>query len=235
MQESNDYYPVILSPKQTNAPVMPTSRTKSCRMGASEIIGLSHLLKLGLNEIRDDLCVSIEGHNYEPDFAYIDPEKGICIDIEIDEPYTTGGNPTHYCLADGTTSDTRRNIRFQNAGWYVIRFSEEQFFCHTDRCMKLVYDLLKAQGCIDEIPQQLARATAKLPAVRHWTYTQARNMHRRGYRRKYLGFNPLQYDIKGIMRCCWLLLPILWQSVIYSRMRQSLYRQMQSVLHLGTK
>jgi very-short-patch-repair endonuclease len=60
---------------------------------------------------------------YFPDISYIDEEKNILIDIEIDEPYTRSGIPTHFL---DNTNDIQRNTFFTDNGWHVIRFSENQ-------------------------------------------------------------------------------------------------------------
>jgi hypothetical protein len=44
--------------------------------------------------------VRIDKHNYEPDMVYLNEEKGVCIDIEVDEPYSASGRPTHYLTTD---------------------------------------------------------------------------------------------------------------------------------------
>src|SRR4030042_3100589 len=52
---------------------------------------------------------------YYPDVTFIDAEKNILIDIEIDEPYSRSGNPTHY-VED--INDAQRDNYFIDNGWY---------------------------------------------------------------------------------------------------------------------
>lgn len=214
-----EYYPIILRPTATTLPSSITKTGKTQRVGASEIVCLSHIFSLNLGELRENVCVNIDGHRYEPDFAYIDEARGIYVDIEVDEPYTSRGKSTHYINDDGSSSDSMRNHRFQNAGWYVFRFSEKQFFCHTDRCLKTVYDLLVSEGLVSELPKKLKRVSCVLFKEKHWNYSEGLEMSRSRYRRSYLGFDPVRYDLRSQLSCCWLLIPVMFQSIWNKRMR----------------
>lgn len=91
------------------------NKGKTRRRGASELIALGRIAQKGYDFLRDDVAVKIGRSRYEPDFAWIG--DGFCVDIEIDEPYTTTGIPTHYMKRDGTNSDSKRNTHFkQKAG-----------------------------------------------------------------------------------------------------------------------
>ena len=70
------------------------------------------------------MSVTINGHRYEPDLAYIDAKKGVYVDIEIDEPYSGNHHLTYYITEYGAHKDQRHNETFRNAGWHVFRFIE---------------------------------------------------------------------------------------------------------------
>ena len=220
-------YPIILHPVPGASVVLPSSSKKTRRVGASEMVNLSRLFRLGLNEIREDVCVKIDGHNYEPDYAYIDKENGIFIDIEVDEPYSTGGKPTHYLHTDGMNSDSARNQRFIAAGWYVARFSEEQIFCHTAQCMKEVYKLLLQAGAIAELPKKL-RNIPNLQPMPRWTANDSAKMKRSRFRKSYLGYDPLNMDWESNIRCVLLIIPIIFQSIFNGRIRKCLVKQLHN-------
>ena len=223
----NHTYPIILQPISDVSVVLPSSSKKIRRIGASEMVILSRLLKLGLREIREDVCVRIERHNYEPDYAYVNNKKGIYIDIEVDEPYSTKGKPTHYVMADGLNSDSERNQRFQSAGWYVVRFTEEQIFCHTAQCMKVVYKLARDTDAINELPPKLLHIPALEPCPR-WNSSDSVIMSRQRYRKSYLGYDPLNMDWESTIRCILLIIPIIFQSIFNGRIRKCLVKQLHN-------
>lgn len=222
---SNKIFPVILHPTEGVSPVLPNeSNNRRHRVGASELVAFSHIFGLGLKDLQEGIGVKIGKHNYEPDLAYINKEKGIFIDIEIDEPYS-GSGPTHYLLADGSNKDAARNKHFQDAGWYVVRFTEEQLFCHYKECMREVYKILLQTGAIDELPKVLTSVPDLDPTPR-WTDQDSWRMKRNNYRRTYLGFNPLNMDFASIVRCCQLILPIMWHSIWSSKVRKMMCKQL---------
>lgn len=74
------------------------------------------------------------GNAFVPDFSYIDRSIGLCIDIEIDEPYTSESKlPIHY-----NGSDDYRNKYFQAKGWFVIRFAEIQIVKQPEQCCEYI-------------------------------------------------------------------------------------------------
>lgn len=77
---------------------------------------------------------------YEPDIAIIaSSNKNIRIDIEIDEPYNgVTREPTHFIGC----GDEFRDLNIINAGWIVMRFTEEQIFCEKEKCLNEIYRLL---------------------------------------------------------------------------------------------
>jgi len=221
-------YPII---QQTNVRADVTTFTissgsKNKKTGASELVAFSHIFGLGLDNIREDVSVTINGHCYEPDLAYVDERNGMYVDIEIDEPYSGQHHPTHYITANGTPKDQPRNETFRNAGWHVLRFTEQQIFCQTKSCMKAVYDLLLQLGGIEAIPTKLANAEP-LKQEPCWTFEESKQRSYNHYRKSYLGYDPVEMDLSSNIRCCILIIPIFIQSIWSSRVRKMLFKQLQ--------
>lgn len=77
---------------------------------------------------------------YEPDIAIIaSSNKNIRIDIEIDEPYNGFTREPAHFIGCG---DEFRDLNIVNAGWIVMRFTEEQIFCEKEKCLNEIYRLL---------------------------------------------------------------------------------------------
>ena len=221
-------YPIILHP--ANRPIHQFSISmddKNKRKGASEMVVFSRILKLGLECIREDMSVLIDGHRYEPDFAYVNEEKGIFIDIEIDEPYSSVQHPTHYITKQGVHKDAKRNEAFCNAGWYVMRFTEQQMFCNTASCMKIIFEILYSLGVTESMSYSLLNAST-IEAMPAWTYDKAKEYSVNKFRKSYLGYNPINMDFSSYLRCCLLVIPILFQSMKNNRLRQVLCKQLNS-------
>lgn len=206
-----------------------TTGQKSKKTGASEFVVFARMLKLGLDDIRNDVRVTIAGHSYEPDFAYIDEGKGIYVDIEIDEPYSTNHRPTHYVAKDGMHADKRRNDIFTGAGWVVCRFTERQMFCQTKSCMKVVYELLMQMGAIDAIPKKLVDAPA-LASEPCWNEYISKKRSYERYRKTYLGYEPVDMDLGSYMRCCILFFQIMFQSIFDKRVRRIAIAQIRRLV-----
>ena len=178
-----------------------STNCKNKKTGASELVAFSNIIRLGIQCIHKDISVVIDGHRYEPDFVYINKEKGIYVDIEVDEPYSANHHPTHYITNDGTHKDHQRNQAFLDAGWYVIRFTEQQMFCQTKECMKLLFDLLVKIGAEDSLPKLLRNAGYPM-STPCYTANEARKLSHRNYRKEYLGYNPIKMDAASHLRCC---------------------------------
>lgn len=124
---------------------------------------------------------------YTPDFAYIDINNNVFIDIEIDEPYTPRQYPnseselklTHYLGADNT-----RNEYFINCNWIVVRFSEFQILNYSDACCyylaQLVYLVTEDESILKNFSGEF-----KLPIDKIWTYDEAKIMANNRQRLKY--------------------------------------------------
>lgn len=204
ISDSTDHkFPIIRAPRKGCEIKLPVVGRKNNR-GASEQSFCSKIVECGLqSNFYDNIslfCTSLN-HPYEPDLAYIDVEKGIFLDIEIDEPYVGWGRtPIHYKTNEGTVDDIR-NEHFTERGWCVIRFSEKQIHNEPLSCLKKIFELLHQMDATIGIPSLLL----KEPDVKQedwWSKLRAEAMEERKEREKYLNissFNPpVPKDIQQI-------------------------------------
>jgi hypothetical protein len=220
-------YPIILFPSEKPTFQFSVSTAKkNKKTGASELVAFSHVLELGLECIREDISIVIEGHRYEPDLVYINKEKNIFVDIEIDEPYSGAHHPTHYITSKGAHKDTRRNEMFRQAGWFVVRFTERQMFCETKSCMKVLFDLLLKVNAIESISACLLNVN-ELKLEPCWTAEESKHKSHQCYRKTYLGYNPIKIDFSSYVRCCMLIVPIILQSFRNKRIRKMMLKQLR--------
>lgn len=222
----NDYrqvvatYPVLMRRGDGVRVVCPTGGAKSKKKGPSELVSFDRVVAMGLSEICADVCVTLEGHRYEPDLAYVDADRGVYVDIEIDEPYSGSGKPTHYIKADGRSIDSERDRRFVCGGWHVARFSEEMLYLHPRECMRAVYDMLLQAGDIDALPPTLVRV-ADVERQPRWTFDDSRAMKRKRQRVRYLGFDPAKMGLRDCFKCLRLFVPIMWHSLFSRKLRKA--------------
>ncbi len=113
------------------------------------------------------------GNAFVPDAAYINRSTGLCIDIEIDEPYSLPeGKPIHYIGID----DYRNNY-FAQKGWFVVRFAEEQIAKYPNECIRFI------KAFIDNL------IVGKIPTfdypISRWTMAESYEMANKGYRSSY--------------------------------------------------
>ena len=219
-------YPIILKPTgmaRGSRIVKESHGRKNKKQGPSELVSFARICRLGGKALREDVVVNLNGHRYEPDLAYVDEKRGIFLDIEIDEPYSTSGHPTHYVGANGVPKDDERNRRFRAAGWHVVRFCEEQIFCHTDSCLKVIYTLLQELGAVGEIPPKIKNAPDLSP-IPQWTEEESRNMMEKHHRRSYLHFDPQRMNLADMVQCIKVGAPILLQSAHNARVRRMLFK-----------
>ena len=220
-------YPIVLLPSEEPSPHFSVSTTKkNKKTGASELVAFSHIMALGLECIFEDVSVVIDGHRYEPDLVYMDKEKGIFVDIEIDEPYSGAHHPTHYITSKGIHKDTRRNELFCKAGWFVVRFTERQMFCETKSCMKVLFGLLLKVNAVESIPSCLLNVK-DLQLESCWTAEESKQKSHQCYRKTYLGYNPIKMDFSSYVRCCMLIVPIIFQSFKNRRIRKMMLKQLR--------
>jgi len=106
---------------------------------------------------------------YYPDIAFIDVEKDILIDIEIDEPYSRSKIPTHFI---GDLNDIQRNKFFTANGWYVIRFSENQVKNQLNNVIKTIDLFIKS---LASHSNQEFEYFLNSFFENQWTYAEAQN------------------------------------------------------------
>lgn len=188
-------YPIYVSPEiDSLSEGQFISTGHRYKKGLSETIAYSHLIGAGMDMLRDDVCVTIDGVRYEPDLVYMDESRGIYLDIEVDEPYSAKGKPTHFCSESGIPKDEKRNRAFCSHGWYVIRFTEEQLFRYPESCARLIAEILVRLGEMDTVPERLSQAP-DLDPVPQWSEEEAKRMCVRDYRKTYIGFTPGKHDL----------------------------------------
>lgn len=126
---------------------------------------------------------------YIPDFAYIDSQLNLHIDVEIDEPYTINTRqPLHYL---GCLKDQQRNQFFLEQGWVVIRFSEAQVVKSPASCCKAIAATIASITGYSAIMHSF-REVSTLKPERRWTQVEAQQMAETTYREQYLAESQTQ-------------------------------------------
>ena len=118
------------------APFFPIPITELApKQGRSEAYFLAFLRQhFGTNTIFINHRVPVDDERlktkwYYPDFIYHDA-SGLCIDIEIDEPYALDSRKPIHCQGQ----DDYRNAFFLRKQWVVVRFTEAQVRQHPFLC-----------------------------------------------------------------------------------------------------
>ena len=121
---------------------------------------------------------------YEPDIAIIaSSNKNIRIDIEIDEPYNgVTKEPTHFIGC----GDEFRDLNIVNAGWIIMRFTEEQVFCEKEKCLNEIYRLLWSLDSEYVFNILDFNKNIKLDSKSFWTELDAKMMAANNFRESYL-------------------------------------------------
>ena len=154
-------------------------------IGYTEKYFCSYLKRYFSNNVYTGLTLDIPNfsHPYSPDFAYIDSNLNLYVDIEIDEPYAYKSRvSTHYIYAE---KDERRNNFFLDRGWLVIRFSEEQIVKYPESCCKTVAEII-AYLLNDNSILSPFQNVIPLPKRKQWTREEAEKMAMAEYRKTYL-------------------------------------------------
>lgn len=103
------------------------------------------------------------------------------MDIEVDEPYSgISRKPMHYI----GSYDQDRDRYFNQHGWVVIRFTEEQVVKQPIPCCHFIGKVLNALIPQYSFPEELA---LELKPVIQWTYEEAERMALENFRESYLG------------------------------------------------
>lgn len=176
------YYPIVKMPFP-NCKVLYPQEFKSKKRGVSERAFHSILLKAFGKRIKRNLSLSFDGakHDYEPDFAFVDPAYELFVDIEVDEPYSgISRKPMHYqgCY------DQDRDRYFNQNGWLVIRFTEEQVVTQPLYCCHFIGKVLNLLITDYNFPEEKSEF---LKVIKQWTYEEAERLARDNFRESYLG------------------------------------------------
>lgn len=155
------------------------------RKGVSEASFHTLLLKefkSSKGSIHQDYTIKFlnSAKSYLPDFTYYDSSTGICIDVEIDEPYIgSNGEPIHYV----ESNDDQRDSYFIDNGWIVIRFAEEQIVKYPDSCCQIIKNVINN---ISELGDSDHEINLLIP-IKRWTKEEAHKMAFKRIRNSYLG------------------------------------------------
>ena len=144
--------------------------------GSSEFTFYQFLKNKFSEKIYNNLELEIPNNNnsFVPDFAYIDIKIGLCIDIEIDEPYALDSKvPIHYLGKD----DSRNNY-FQEKGWFILRFAEEQIVTQPNECVDYIQKIIEH---ITENKELLDVDSIK--KIKQWSYNDSLSMANVDYRK----------------------------------------------------
>ena len=191
-------FPIIRAPKIGCVIKLPVIG-RSGKRGFCEQKLCDKIKDLKLQGFYDNfsLFVGNNSNPYEPDLAYIDAQKRIFIDIEIDESYSGWERkPIHYKIGNGITVDDARNNYFTERGWTVLRFSEKQVHEQPKSCLKRVYQLLNEMDGAITMPQCLA-TEADISSNDMWTKEQAERMEQNKEREKMLGIDKFIQTVEG--------------------------------------
>ncbi len=161
--------------KRINTTVRGEELSRDVQKGRYEEFFLGKLKISFGTKITDRIEFTLpNGNAFVPDAAYVDSSTGLCIDIEIDEPYTIpGGKPIHYIGGP----DDYRNSYFSNKGWFVVRFAEEQVAKYSDECIDFIKEFM-AQLKYGTVP------SFRFP-VNQWTRLDAYTLCELNYRNNY--------------------------------------------------
>ena len=155
------------------------SETEICKFG--EIIRSYFPNKIYINKSLQNPKYD-DKYPYTADFAYIDINKNLHIDIEIDEPYWgKKKKPAHYI---NSKKEKIRNEFFLSQGWIVIRFSEQQIFQYPHECCKIVAEVIMSIAQSSEYLNDF-RGIGVLKPQKRWSKNQALEMARNNYRTTY--------------------------------------------------
>ena len=154
----------------------PTKLSRAVQKGRSEEqFYLALVAHFGKSFIKTNLQLGKFALPFVPDFCYIDQEKSIYIDIEIDEPYSImSKEPIHFLGADDN-----RNDFFISQGWAIIRFAEEQIIKYPQSCCTTISNMINYLLSKTEKPE------ITVPLLACWTKKEAIEMAKNEHRQYY--------------------------------------------------
>ena len=125
------------------------------------------------------------GYTYRAPILICDREnKGVAIDVEIDEPYTLPDlTPRHY-IED--SSDSLRDSTLNARGWAVVRFAEKQVVESCGTCCNFVLSLINSLKLFPPVEYD-SSVREKPSSFRRFSRVSAELAARTGLREGYLG------------------------------------------------
>ncbi len=186
---NKENYPFLLIPK-SDTPILACTSFEGIVNGVSEpkLYNILTNIRKIEPEIRVLKSVSLPIKNrnfgYKPDIAIVWKAKGVCIDVEIDEPYDIlSRKPIHY--TDEDCSDYLRNAYFLENGWYVIRIAEEQVI----KNLEDVYNYISHIVYLTSQDERF-KANMDVAPVKRWNRSEAMKLAELNFREDYLGLPP---------------------------------------------
>jgi hypothetical protein len=122
-------------------------------------------------------------YNYSSDLEIILPDKGIALQIEIDEPYEGKQGKPHHCRDN--PKDSQRDRFFLKRDWVIIHFAEEQVVRQPQACCQFIAHHIHQLTGDNRYIIALGESE-RLISIARWTTKEARQMHKIGHRLKYL-------------------------------------------------
>lgn len=176
-------YKVFLTFNNTSKPkIHPEYQT--VKKGKSESYFLKYLRNTFRDEISDNQTFinSIEDNSLLlPDYVFYNKEFNICIDIEIDEPYSMDSkSPIHY-----SKSDDNRNELFLSNNWIVVRFTEKQVVTQPSECCDFLAYLINELS-LDLLKYPVNGSYKEIIRTPIWTQDDCISMANNNYRAHYL-------------------------------------------------
>jgi len=98
------------------------------KLKASGFVGI-------LEAIPKDNPYQLKNGVYSADIGYVDREKGILLDIEIDEKH-------HFTNFKQWKRDKHRNNYFVERGWTVVRFTEHEIIRNPEHCVNDIVNII---------------------------------------------------------------------------------------------
>ena len=137
---------------------------------------------------------AIEGTKvgYTTDFSIIEPQTGIGIDLEVDEPYEGRTKQPHHCT--DVKSDRLRNEYLLERGWIILRVSEYQVVSQPESVCKLIAQVLYRFTANPDYLDPLLEVS-DLTSDLMWNSAEAQRMVNAKYRERYLDrYGIFAYD-----------------------------------------
>lgn len=131
---------------------------------------------------------SSDSKGFVPTYIVSVSDKKLYIDVEIDSPYDMeSGEPTTFVKKDSCEfSKQEHDTFFEKAGWFIVRFAEEQIVKQPISCCKYIaqtiYEIIG-----DDTVLQKFNTVDNIQPLDMWTYDRCLQLRQERYRENYLG------------------------------------------------